>query len=117
VGNFLKAVFFGMIMMVVLFCFAHHWVGFDISIDDEIIEPILGLGAVMMAFIISMVVVGLVIAGVIGSVLLFGTVFVFLFGGIILFSGFMISWPVIIVAAILYLMVRDNPKKRARMRY
>lgn len=111
--NFFKALVLGTLMMAVLMCAAHHWLGFDIVIDNHMVEPLIGMGVVMTAFIITMVVVGLVIAGILGSVLLVGALIAVAVGGVVFLSGMLFSWPVILGLVILWLICRDKPRRRA----
>ncbi len=115
--NFIKAVTFGFVVMALLMYVAHQCVGFDIVIDDRMVEPVVGLGVVMLAFIIAMMVVGLVVAGILGSVVLVGTVIALAVGGVVFVSGVLFSWPVLLGLVVLYLICRDKRPRRSYGRY
>ena len=70
-----------------------------------------------MAFIIAMVIIGLVVTGIFSSVFLFGVLIVAALAGIVLFFGLVFSWPVIIAVFVIWLMVREKPIRNRRMRY
>lgn len=104
--------------MAISLCFAHHFIGFDIVIDDDLIEPIFALGVVMTAFIVSMVVVALVIAGLLGSFFLIGALIALAVGGVVLFTGMLFSWPVLLTIVVIWLICRDKKSdRRAYHRY
>lgn len=115
--NFFKAVFIGLILTALCMGAIHHWVGFDISIDGDLVEPVLALGVVMTVFLFVMAIVGLVIAGILGSVVLFGIVVAAFVGGIVLFASALFSWPVLLGLVVLWLICRDKPRQRAYERY
>ena len=116
-GNFIKAIFISLLLTVLLCSIGHEWVGFNLSLDDELLEPVVALGVIMSVFVTVLVVACLVIAGVLGSVLLFGLFFVAAIAGIMAFFGLFFSWPVIFVALILWLLLREKPNKNNSIHY
>ncbi len=128
-GSLLKAVFFGLLIMVVLSHLDHHHWGhwgnfdFDLSFSDVIVEPIAGLvGGIVglvggiIGVLVALVVVGLVIAGLLGSALLGGLAIVAV-ATMFLFGGLVFSWPVLLVGLVVWLMVREKPVRHRPMRY
>ncbi|MFT5163128.1 MAG: hypothetical protein ACI9FJ_001713 [Alteromonadaceae bacterium] len=118
--HFIKALMISCLVMAVLFCSAHLWGGLNIVVDDQLLEPALALGVVMVSVIVSLFIGALVIAGVLGSMLLVGGFFAmaaFIGIGLVFFSGLVISWPVIIAALVIWLLVREKPSKNNSVGY
>lgn len=120
-GNFIKAIFISAFIMAMLFYSAHFWGGLNVVIDGHLIEPILALGVVMVSVIVSIFIAALVIAGVFGSIMLVGgfvaCIVAFFAISAMLFSGLFISWPVVIAAIVIWLLVRDKPNKNKPIHY
>ena len=113
-SNFLKACAIGLLVMLALSSVAMHWLDVQVVVENNVIEPLIGVVGVLIAVVVAMIVVGLVIAGVVGAVMLAGLSFIFLLIGAVVFSGFVISWPVILVIGIMWLLLREKPAEKVR---
>ena len=88
-----------------------HW------LDGHWFESIIGLGVVMLSFIISLIVGALIVAALLGSLVFAGGLALLLIIGAVLFSGLFISWPVVLGVLVIWLLVRDKPRKNNSMGY
>ncbi len=93
--------------MFVLGQIASHWMDLSITMNGELLEPIIGflvvgvvaVALVALGFVVTLSVIGLV-AFVIASIILG-----------IFFAGLSVMWPVLLVAGIIYLATRTREKK------
>ena len=102
------------VIVAVLFYFSHQGFGFHIHFDENWFEPLfesgLTVGVVIMSMIVALVIGGLVLMGLLvgGFVTFIAAFFVI---GAMLLSSLVFSWPVIIAAVVIWLLVREKPRR------
>ena len=102
--------FLGIVLaLIVVYSLGHiadHWMDFTVSMDGELLSPLIGAIVVGVIAIVSVVVGFVITMSVIGALaLVFGAVLVGVF-----FAGMSVFWPVIVILLVVYLINKSKEK-------
>lgn len=102
----LKIIAVWLLAMFVLAQIADSWMGLSISMNGELLEPIIGF------FIVGIIAVALVALGFVVTLSVLGLI-AFVIASVVLgvfFAGLSVMWPVLLVVGIIYLATRSKEK-------
>ena len=102
--NFFKAAVIAFIMLILFAYLAQALFTTVIFLGDTVVEPVLGLGILILFVLAACVVSFLFVFGLISIV----AFVVICLAVSLLLSGLSILWPFMLVAAIIWLLVRDK---------
>ncbi|KXI29532.1 hypothetical protein [Paraglaciecola hydrolytica] len=113
IKNLILAILIAIVLTVCVGSIATQWLDLRVQIDQQWVEPF------MTILLITVVVAILVIVGFAVAVSVFGALLFALCAGLVglFIAGLSVFWPVLLIAFIIYYLVKDKDDKRRHNTY